>query len=219
MPALYFKQLSVGPMQNFCYLVGAAESPETAVIDLAWDVPDVLAALEKDGRKLTHALFTHHHFDHTGGLPEALAAGARAYMHGEDVSSLQVDVPASELTKFSGGDRVAVGPMEITALHTPGHTPGSTCYRVTAPGTDALLTGDTLFIGGCGRCDFPGGDAEEMWRTLRKITELPETMIVWPGHDYGRVPHAPLGEEKRENPYLARLGEASAFVSYRRRPK
>ncbi len=211
---IYFRQVPVGPMQNFCYLVGAPGSPETAAIDPAWDVPSLVALLARDGRKLTHALFTHHHFDHTNGLADVLAAGARPFIHAEDVPWLR-HTPPKELTALRGGDRVQVGPLELTALHTPGHTPGSTCYAL----GDSLVTGDTLFIGGCGRCDLPGGDPDEMWRTLRKISELPESTVIWPGHDYGATPSATLAEEKRQNPYLTRLEREAEFVQFRMRPR
>lgn len=219
MKGIYFKQVPVGPMENFCYLVGAEGSPETAAIDPAWDVPALLDALAQDGRRLTHALFTHHHFDHTGGLPEVLAGGARAYLAASDVPYLRVDAPPSELAPVSGGDRIAVGPLEIEALATPGHTPGSTCYRVTSADESALVTGDTLFIGGCGRCDLPGGDADELWRTLRRLSALAPSTIIWPGHDYGATPSATLESERVANPYLARLESEAAFVQYRMRPR
>ena len=132
---LYVRQLKLGPMDNFVYLVGAADSPETAIVDPAWDVPAALRAEKEDGRRVTHALLSHHHFDHVNGVPDLLGhGGIRALAHAADVPRLAPEVQG-EVAKVSAGDAIEVGPLRIRAFHTPGHTPGSTCWQVDAEGT------------------------------------------------------------------------------------
>ena len=152
--ALYVRQLKLGPMENFVYLVGAEGARETALIDPAWDVDAALQAAEEDGRQVTHALVSHHHFDHVNGLPEVLAAGGiRVYAHRADLPRLAPDL-RPEVTALDAGDVVEVGPLRVGAMHTPGHTPGSTCWHA----GDGLFAGDTVFVNACGRCDLAGGD-------------------------------------------------------------
>src|SRR5207237_9853344 len=127
---LYVRQLKLGPMDNFVYLVGAEGARETAIIDAAWDVEAALRAAEEDGRTVTHALVSHHHFDHVNGLPSLLESkGVPIHVHSADASELDREMQ-SELKLVAGGDAVEVGPLRIRALHTPGHTPGSTCWQV-----------------------------------------------------------------------------------------
>src|SRR5260370_31100786 len=127
--ALYVRQLRLGPMENFVYLVGASEARETAVVDAAWDVAAAVRAAEEDGRVLTHALVSHHHHDHVNGLPEILAhGGIRVIAHALDVPKLAPELHP-EATAVSPGDAVDVGPLPATAMHTPRHTPSSTSWR------------------------------------------------------------------------------------------
>src|ERR1700716_3759608 len=117
--ALYVRQLKLGPMENFVYLVGAANARETAIVDAAWDVPAAVRAAEEDGRVLTHALVSHHHHDHVNGLPEVLAQGGiRVLAHAADVPRLEPELQR-EVTAVSAGDVVEVGPLRVKALHTP----------------------------------------------------------------------------------------------------
>jgi len=139
--ALYVRQLKLGPMENFVYLVGAKAARETAIVDPAWDVAAGLRAAEEDGRAITHALLSHHHFDHVNGLAEVLAQGGiRVFAHRADVPGLAPEL-RREVTPLDAGDAVEVGPMRIAALHTPGHTPGSTCWHA----GEGLFAGDTVF--------------------------------------------------------------------------
>jgi hydroxyacylglutathione hydrolase len=212
---LYVKQLQLGSMENFVYLVGAKGSPETAVIDAAWDVPAVLEAAAADGRKVTHALISHHHFDHVNGLPDVLARGGiRPHIHAGDLHALADDV-RGEVTTVSAGDVVEVGPLRIHALHTPGHTPGSTCWHAEG----ALFAGDTVFVNACGRCDFPGGSVEQMFNSLTRVSKLPEETKLYPGHDYGDVPVSSIAREKSQNPYFQKLGNMTDFIAWRMRPR
>jgi glyoxylase-like metal-dependent hydrolase (beta-lactamase superfamily II) len=219
---LYLKQLQLGPMQNFVYLVGDEESPETAVIDCAWDVDAVLAQLDADDRKLTHALVSHWHADHTSGLVPLLEAqGVRVLAGAADVGDLPEAV-RGEAKGLLGGDAIEVGPLKIRALHTPGHTPGSITYHLEpGPGTGegAVFSGDTLFVNESGRCDLKGGDPAQMWQSLKRLSELGSSVTLYPGHHYGDVPVSSIGREREKNPYLSRLGALEEFVALRMRPR
>lgn len=213
--SLYVRQLKLGPMENFVYLVGAEGARETAIVDAAWDVPAAVRAAEEDGRVLTHALVSHHHFDHVNGLPEILAQGGiRVIAHQLDIPRLAPDLQR-EVTAVSAGDPVDVGPLRVTAMHTPGHTPGSTCWRA----ADSLFAGDTVFVNACGRCDFAGGDPEQMFHSLKRVSELPDEVRLYPGHDYGDVPVSSVKREKERNPYFQKLSSLTDFVTWRMRPR
>jgi hydroxyacylglutathione hydrolase len=210
--SLYVRQLQLGPMQNFVYLLGAAGARETAVIDPAWDVPAILAAAQADGRELTHALLTHHHGDHVNGV-ESLREAVPAL----DVVAQRAELPRLpfEARGVDPGDEVRVGALPVTCVHTPGHTPGSQCFHAAG----SLVSGDTLFIGGCGRCDFEGGDPHAMFHSLHHVLGgLPDGTVLLPGHDYADRPTSTLARERAENPYLTRRDE-DAFVTFRMRPR
>ena len=196
---MYFKQLELGPMQNFIYLIGDPNTHEAAVVDPGWEVPRILEAVQQDGYRLTKAFVTHHHFDHVQGLNRLLnAVDLPIYVHREDASL--IDVPRSSLKPVAGGEVIAVGSIPISLIHTPGHTEGSQCLLVNG----RLLSGDTLFIRACGRCDLPGGDPAKLYDSLsRRLKPLDDTTILCPGHHYADAPTAPLGEEKRANPFLS----------------
>lgn len=203
--SLYLKPLELGPMQNVIYLVGDPATREAAVVDPGWDVPRILQAAAHDGYRLTAAFVTHHHFDHVMGLRELLhAAGMPVYVHRDDAPLLNISRDA--LTPVVGGETIRIGHIPITLLHTPGHTPGSQCLLVRPAGGGAggrLLSGDTLFIRGCGRCDLPGGDPRRLYESLTKtLRVLDDETILHPGHHYAEVPTSPLGDEKRLNPFL-----------------
>ena len=221
---LYFKQLKAGrdfgrdnpaaqQMNNFMYLVGDRAARKAVVVDLAWDVPAVLAQLDADGMQLTGALVTHYHPDHVGGhlfghditgLAELMKARpVKAYVNKHEADGvLQVTgLSKTDLHQVDGGDTLQVGDATIHFLHTPGHTPGSQCFLVN---DSSLVSGDTLFVGACGRVDLPGGDPAAMYESLtQKLGRLSDDVVLYPGHDYGRTPTDTLGDQKRTNPYLA----------------
>src|SRR5437762_7304482 len=182
---LYVRQMKLGPMDNFVYLVGAQGARETAIVDPAWDIEAALRAAEEDGREVTHALVSHHHFDHVNGLPDLLARkGVPIHVHSADGEELDPDL-RGDLKPIAGGDAIEVGPLRIRALHTPGHTPGSTCFHLeasAATGTGAVFAGDTLFVNACGRCDLPGGDVEQMFGSLGRLSTLGDAVRLYPGH-------------------------------------
>lgn len=208
---LIVEQIQIGPMANFTYLVGSRSTREVAVVDPAWDIDGLLAHIEERGYMLTAALATHYHPDHVGGgmggrsiagVTELLAKNpVKIHAHRDEAAGIRrvTGVSESDIAKVDSGDRLRVGAIEIEFLHTPGHTPGSQCFRV----KNTLVSGDTLFIDGCGRVDLPGSDSEQMYHSLQKLKALPDDTLLLPGHNYGAVPNATLGETKKVNAYLA----------------
>lgn len=211
MESLYLKQLAVGPMQNFVYLVGDPKTKETAVIDPAWNVPEILKHIKADGYKLTHVLLSHGHYDHINGVEEIVAkTDATVCAQAVELEKFIPEgagglvIPRTSLKKTSTGQAVKVGGLEITLIHTPGHTPGSQCMLIKAPeaGGDLLITGDTLFVGTCGRCDLPYSNPQELFHSLSQLKKLDDGTVFYPGHDYGMTPTNSLKNEKRTNPFL-----------------
>jgi hydroxyacylglutathione hydrolase len=194
----YLKQMELGPMENFVYLIGDAASREVVVVDPAWQVDTVLRKAKEEDLKIVGALVSHYHFDHTNGVEELLeAVNCPIYVNKHDVPYL--DVSRSEIKPVDGNFRLKVGAVEIEAVHTPGHTPGSQCFHVRGH----LVSGDTLFIGACGRTDLPGGDAKELYYSLtQKLYKFDDSTVLCPGHNYSDRPTTTMGEEKRTNPYL-----------------
>ncbi|MBI4355665.1 MAG: MBL fold metallo-hydrolase [Candidatus Omnitrophica bacterium] len=196
---LLIRQMELGPMQNFIYLIGDPVSREAAVIDPGWEVPKILEQARRDELTIKHILVTHNHFDHINGIAALLEeTDAIVHAHREDAEGLTMEVAPSSIHQVSGGDIVQVGQVPVTLVHTPGHTPGSQCVHV----HDRLLTGDTLFIRACGRTDLPGGDPAELYRSLATLKKMDDHTHVLPGHNYADKPTSTLAEEKRENPFL-----------------
>ncbi|HXG19543.1 MAG TPA: MBL fold metallo-hydrolase [Methylomirabilota bacterium] len=207
---LYFKQIEIGPMQNFTYLIGDPQTREALVVDAAWDIPALLQLAEQDGYTITKALVTHYHQDHLGGdfaghhiegaaeLLEKIKA--KVYINKAEAPFLArlTGLSDSDIVKVEGGDKTTVGHIDVTFIHTPGHTPGSQCFLI----ENRLVAGDTLFINSCGRVDLPGSNPEDMYYSLRKLSELADSTILYPGHNYANKPFASLAEQKRHNPYL-----------------
>jgi glyoxylase-like metal-dependent hydrolase (beta-lactamase superfamily II) len=194
---LYFKQIPVGYMGNFIYLIGDREQKECAMVDPAWDVDAVLKDAEKDGMKVVAGILTHTHFDHANGV-EALVkkTGAKIYVHENEAKYLKEI--RGHLVETKEGSKLKIGGVEMTFLHTPGHTEGAQCILV----EDGLVTGDTLFVGACGRCDLPGGDEKKMKQSLKRLADLDGSLLVYPGHAYGEEDFSTIGNERRTNPFM-----------------
>ncbi len=207
----FVHQFELGPMENFVYLIGDKSSRECAVVDPAWNYEIILEEANKLDVTITHVLCTHSHFDHVNEVPFLLEhVDAPVHMLAQEAEF--ADFRCENLLKHTAGDTVSVGKhCEIVLMHTPGHTPGSTCYYV----HDRIITGDTMFVNGCGRCDILGGDPEVMYDTLWKLVKkLPGETVVLPGHNYGVAPTASLDEQLRENPWLQHPTLAE-FVAHR----
>jgi hydroxyacylglutathione hydrolase len=202
---------AAGQMANFAYLVGDQDLGECYVVDPAWDVRGLLDVAAADGMKVIGAIATHGHADHVGGSImgfsiEGVArlvalAGIKVWVHELDAAQLRrgTGLAESDLVIVTGGDTLTVGDQTIEIIHTPGHTPGGVCLKVGG----AVLTGDTLFVGACGRVDLPGSDPKQMYHSLTvTLRGLPDDTVVYPGHDYGPRPQSTIGDEKRTNPFL-----------------
>lgn len=194
--SLYLRQLEIGPMENFIYLIGDTNTRECVMVDPAWEVDTVLKAAAADGMKVIAGLATHYHYDHTNGIADLLTRNpCKVHIHKDDVPYLKG--LQSEVTKVDSGEKLRVGEIEITFIHTPGHTPGSQCFFV----NNQLVSGDTLFINACGRCDLPGGNAEQMYHSLQRLAKLKDDVILLPGHNYAEILTSTMGREKKHNPY------------------
>ena len=214
----YFRQLLSGhdfavndpmarQMVNFAYLIGDRDSGECVVVDPAYAVSDLLAVAEADGMTVVGALASHYHADHVGG--SMMGHSIEGISSLLDRSSVPVhvnehEVPwvvrttglsESDLVAHASGDTVKVGALEITLVHTPGHTPGSQCFLTNG----CLVSGDTLFLEGCGRTDLPGSNVEDMYDSLNRLASLPDDTVVLPGHRYSEPPAARLSDVKQFN--------------------
>jgi hydroxyacylglutathione hydrolase len=219
---IYFKQLLSGidlgtsnpsarSMANFVYLIGNTETRECMVVDPAWDIDGIIKVVEEDGMKLTGALVTHYHPDHVGGeifgieitgLAELMSKHpVQVYVNKHEAEGVKqvTGISMTDMKQMNGDDIVKIGSVEIKCLHTPGHTPGSQCFRV----ADSLVAGDTLFLQGCGRVDLPGGNSEELFHTLtRRLSKIEDHIVLYPGHNYGGSPSGEMGDVRESNSYL-----------------
>ncbi len=186
---MFIDQVLVGPLSNFTYLVGDREGGEGIVIDPSYRVEPVLAMIDRRSLKVRYVLNTHSHTDHIVGNPEIVSrTGAKIVAHRR--VPFRPDVPVDD------GSVLTSGGLRVEVLYTPGHTPDSVLYRFEGH----LATGDTLFVGECGRVDLPGGDPSAMYDSLLgRIVHLDGALVVLPGHDYGLTPTSTIEREKREN--------------------
>ena len=222
---LYFQQIPVGQMANFAYLIGSRSTREAYVVDPAWSVDALLDRAEADDMRVVGALATHYHQDHVGGsmfgmeiegVARLLArAPAPIIVNEHEADGLRKVTGASEsdLRRVAGGDTLEIGQMRVRLLHTPGHTPGSQCFLLEESGQPGrLISGDTLFLGSCGRVDLPGSDPEAMYRSLNEtLRNLPDDTLLYPGHLYSGDAYDTLGNEKRTNPFL-RVSSLEQFL-------
>lgn len=208
---MVIQQITVGTMAVCCYIVSCPKTAKAAIIDPGGDEEHILAEVKKAGLDVQYIILTHGHPDHVCGnrrLKEA--TGATIVMHSADAAffgkpeiqnyfsmlGLEPSPPVDRTVE--DGDIIEIGEEKLQVLHTPGHTPGGICLLC---GSD-LITGDTLFVGGIGRTDFPGGSHQELMDSIKtKLLVLPDDTVVWPGHGYGGM-RSTIGEERQTNPYF-----------------
>lgn len=202
-------QLPVGGMENFCYLLADPDTRQAAVVDPAWEKDTILKRLRTGSLRPEIILLTHTHGDHCN-LAEELSREWKVpiAVHRSEAGAVS---GAHSLNKLNGDGEIRMGGLSLRALHTPGHTPGSTCYAV----GKHLFTGDTLFVDACGRCDLPGSSPKQLYESLRRLASLPEETAIYPGHDYGPKKTDTIGGQKRTNPYFQVLDSYESFFRLR----
>lgn len=183
-------QIPVGQMANFTYIIADEEMGDAAVIDPSWDLDDVFHALNKNGWRAKYVINTHTHFDHVLGNEQvSTVTGAKIVQHKN--SQLEKHVAVSD------GDMIEIGNIRLRVLYTPGHSKDSMCLILD---DQLVFTGDTLFVGNCGRTDLPGSDPSEMYDSLfDRLGKLDDRLVVYPGHNYGSSPTSTIGREKNMN--------------------
>jgi glyoxylase-like metal-dependent hydrolase (beta-lactamase superfamily II) len=186
---MIFFQISASLGQNLCYLIGDEETKEAVVIDPSGEVEKILKLATENDLKIKYIIDTHSHADHTAGNGElASKTGAKILLHKKARIKKDIDL--------SDGDVITFGNKKMRVIYTPGHSPDSICLQL----ENKLFTGDTLFVGECGRTDIPGGSSEDLYDSLfKKIRKLNDELEIYPGHDYGSQKHSILGYEKRNN--------------------
>ena len=190
-------QISVGPMQNFSYIVEDESTHEAIIIDPSWDLDKIIQIVEEQNLNPKYIVNTHWHDDHTRGNEE-LAAEISTRIVQHEASTLQNDMTVKD------GDSIKFGCSELVVYHTPGHSKDSICLV----GDGKIFSGDTLFVGNCGRIDLPGGSSRELYHSLFDvISKLDDGLIMYPGHDYGSAQTSTIGNEKMTNPVMQKISE------------
>jgi len=182
-------QVPVGNMQNFTYIVEDENTSEGIIIDPSWELDEIMRVVQKNNIKVKYIVNTHHHFDHTIGN-DTIKNETGAPILQYKTSTIKHDLEVSD------GDTIKFGDSELTVIHTPGHSKDSMCLV----GDGKIFSGDTLFVGACGRVDLPGGDVREMYHSLVNILrKMDDNLVMYPGHDYGSTPTSTMGAQKKMN--------------------
>jgi hydroxyacylglutathione hydrolase len=204
---MFFRQIQQHG-DNFSYIIADDTTREAVVVDSSYNAGKITSVLTAENLKLKYIINTHSHSDHTAGNAELQSiSGARIVAH--KLSRINADV------KVDDGEIISIGTIPVKVIHTPGHTPDSICLLVD---NQKLLTGDTLFVGECGRTDMPGGNSRSMYDSLfHKLLKLNDDVEVYPGHDYGSKPSSTIGEERRSN-YTLTPRSLSEFIEFMKQP-
>jgi glyoxylase-like metal-dependent hydrolase (beta-lactamase superfamily II) len=204
---MFFKQVQQHG-DNFSYIIADDTTREAAVVDSSFNAGEIARILKAENLKLKYVMNTHNHSDHTAGNAE-LRSTFKTVTVAHKLSGINTDV------KVDDGDIIHIGSIPVKIIHTPGHTPDGICLLVD---NQKLLTGDTLFVGECGRTDMPGGNSKNMYNSLfNKILKLNDDVEVYPGHDYGPKPSSTIGEEKRSN-YTLEPRSLAEFIEFMNQP-
>ncbi len=197
-------QMLVGQMANFSYIVADEKSMDAAIVDPSWNLEIIYSTLKTNNWNAKYIINTHSHFDHILGNEQvAEATGAKIVQHENSDSYKDLSV--------KDGQVIMLGDVHIKVMFTPGHSNDSICLTIYK---DLIFTGDTLFVGNCGRTDLQGGDPALLYESLYdKIMTLNDSMIVYPGHDYGPTPSSTIYNEKMSNPVL-KFRSRDSFLKY-----
>jgi hydroxyacylglutathione hydrolase len=204
---MFFKQIQQHS-DNFSYIIADDTTREAAVVDSSFNSGEITRILKAENLKLKYIINTHGHSDHTAGNQE-LRSTFNAKIVAHKLSRINADL------KVNDGDIIHVGSIPLKVIYTPGHTPDGICLIVD---NQKLLTGDTLFVGECGRTDLPGGNSKSLYHSLfHKILKLNDNVDVYPGHDYGPKPYSTIGEEKQSN-YTLEPRSLKEFIEFMKQP-
>jgi hydroxyacylglutathione hydrolase len=204
---MFFRQLQQHG-DNFSYIIADDTTQEAAVVDSSYNAGAITKVLKAENLKLKYIINTHGHSDHTAGNPE-LRSMFDAKIVANKLSRVTADVTVDD------GDIIKIGNIPVKVIHTPGHTPDSISLLLD---NQKLLTGDTLFVGECGRTDLPGGNSKSMYDSLfHKLLKLNDDVEVYPGHDYGPKHSSTIGEERRSN-YTLEPRSLSEFIEFMNQP-
>jgi hydroxyacylglutathione hydrolase len=224
---IILRQVQIGPMANYVYLIGDTATRKAAVVDPAWNVDGIIDLVNREGYEIDKILITHYHPDHLGGrmmgqtiegaaeMLEKVKAKIYLNKHEAEGARKVAGLSESDIVKVDAGDTFKLGELEVKFLHTPGHTPGSQCFLVEGN----LVSGDTLFVNSCGRVDLPGSDPEAMYHSLNDtLRNLDDATVVYPGHAYSSEPSSTIGKQKRTNMYMrfANLDDFLEAMGYSR---
>jgi len=200
--------IELGPMENLIYLITDKASQRCAVVDPAWEPQKLIQMAQNNQATISDILLTHSHHDHINGV-DAILDKYDSQLHLLKAEADFWQNKSHQLNLCYGGDEIQLGKTTIQILYTPGHTPGSACYKI----ADYLITGDTLFVWGCGHCRL-GGDPEILYDTLTKLAQLPQQIMTLPGHNYADKTTATMAEQCQGNPFL-HFHKKADFVDYR----
>lgn len=211
---IYLKRIKPGYLDNFTYIIANPLERIGTVIDPGWpaeEVDKLISTADADNVVIKYIIATHYHSDHIGGISELIEkTGAELLVHEEESLSMKrLSFEPDIIVKDH--DLLSLGGLSVKFIHTPGHSPGSMLIY-----TDGkVFTGDTLFVGGCGRADLPRSNPNDLYKSLfEKVLSLPDSTEIYPGHDYGPTPTSTIEREKRENPYL-KCESREAFIKLR----
>ena len=204
---MFFKQVQ-RHSDNFSYVIADDAAREAIVIDSSYNAGEITRIITAENLKLKYVISTHSHSDHTAGNQE-LRSTFDAKIVAHKLSRINANMTVAD------GDIIRIGSITVKVIHTPGHTPDSICLLVN---NQKLLTGDTLFVGECGRTDLPGGNSKSMYHSLfHKLLKLSDNVEVYPGHDYGPKPSSTIGEERRSN-YTLEPRTLAEFIEFMNQP-
>jgi len=205
------ESIELGPMENLIYIIHDHATDRAAIVDPAWDVNRIIARTIEKKLRITDILLTHYHDDHINGVDDLVQeTDAQVHLLKDEAKYISGNF-LSSAKFYYGGDTVMLGETEIEILHTPGHSPGSACFHIGGE----LITGDTLFVFGCGHCRLDGANPNQLFDTLTKLkTAMPPKTVIHPGHNYAEKITSTIEEQVEGNPFL-HFDQVDAFIQYR----